>query len=149
MKNTHIKTLTKPIDKNTRLSVYKESLERFLNQQEVDGLCLLLPMVLWGLEHYLDDYLDEETRQNWCWTNTRTAFPELTQEVLDKISSKSFPVKNEVLLQGSNDFAELLNSESVNAIDAKEELEFFFNILKNSEAKSIGGKIPDSNLYYK
>ena len=85
MKNTHIKTLTKPIDKNTRLSVYKESLERFLNQQEVDGLCLLLPIVLWGLEHYLDDYLDEETRQNWCFINTPTAFPELTQEILDEI----------------------------------------------------------------
>lgn len=87
MKNTHIKTLTKPIDKNTRLSVYKETLERFLNQQEVDGLCLLLPMVLWGLEDYLEYYLDEETRQNWWWTNTPIAFPELTQEVLDKIHS--------------------------------------------------------------
>ena len=85
MKNTHIKTLTKPIDKNTRLSVYKETLERFLNQQEVDGLCLLLLMVLWGLEDYLDDYLDEETRQNWCWTNTPIAFPELTKEVIDEI----------------------------------------------------------------
>jgi hypothetical protein len=38
--------------------------------------------------------------------------------------------------------------ESVNAIDAKESW-VFFNILKNSEAKSIGGKIPDANLYYK
>lgn len=91
MKNTHIKTLTKPIDKNTRLSVYKETLERFNqkqgDQKQVDGLCLLLPMVLWGLEHYLDDYLDEETRQNWWWTNTPTAFPELTKKVLYKIMS--------------------------------------------------------------
>ena len=87
MKNTHIKTLTKPIDKNTRLSVYKETLERFLNQQEVDGLCLLLPMVLWGLEDYLKYYLDEETGMNWCFKDTPTAFPELTQEVRDKISS--------------------------------------------------------------
>ena len=86
MKNTHIKTLTKPIDKNTRLSVYKESLER-INQKQVTGLCVLLPMVLWGLEHYLDDYLDEETGTDWCWTDTPTAFPELTQEVRDKIRS--------------------------------------------------------------
>lgn len=86
MKNTHIKTLTKPIDKSTRLSVYKESLEIF-DQNQVIGLCLLLPMVLWGSEDYLEYYLDEEPRQNWCWKDTPTAFPELTQEVLDKISS--------------------------------------------------------------
>ena len=96
MKNTHIKTLTKPIDKNTRLSVYKETLERFLNQQEVDGLCLLLPMVLWGLEHYLDDYLDEETGRNWCYKDTPTAFPELTQEVLDKITS-AYPEERDAI----------------------------------------------------
>ena len=35
----------------------------------------------------LDDYLGEETRQNWCYKDTPTAFPELTQEVRDKISS--------------------------------------------------------------
>ena len=72
--------------KNTRLSVYKESLEIF-DQNQIIELCLLLPMGLWGLEHYLDDYLDEETGINWCYKDTPTAFPELTQEVLDKISS--------------------------------------------------------------
>ena len=35
------------------------------------------------------------------------------------------------------------------AIEAKDDLEFFFNILEKSEPKSIGGKIPDLNLYYK
>ena len=42
-----------------------------------------------------------------------------------------------------------ISFESINAIEAKDDLESFFNILKNSEPKSIGGKIPDSNLYYK
>lgn len=91
MKNTHIKTLTKPIDKNTRLSVYRETLERFNqkqgDQKQVDGLCLLLPMVLWGLNHALDDYLDEGTGNNWCWINTHIAFPELTKEVISEIRS--------------------------------------------------------------
>ena len=42
-----------------------------------------------------------------------------------------------------------ISFESINAIEAKDDLESFFNILKNSEPKSIGGKIPDLNLYYK
>ena len=44
-------------------------------------------MGLWGLEHHLDDYLDEETGRDWDYTHTPTAFPELTQEVRDEISS--------------------------------------------------------------
>ncbi len=39
--------------------------------------------------------------------------------------------------------------EDVSAINAKEDLEFFFNILKKSNPKLIGGKLPNENLYYK
>ena len=42
-----------------------------------------------------------------------------------------------------------ISFESKNAIEVKDDLESFFNILKNNEPKSIGGKIPDTNLYYK
>lgn len=38
--------------------------------------------------------------------------------------------------------------KSVNAVDAKEKLEFFFSILKAEDPKSIGGKLPDSKFYY-
>ncbi len=36
----------------------------------------------------------------------------------------------------------------VSAQDAKEDLEFFFEILKKNNPKSIGGKIPDDGFYY-
>ena len=50
---------------------------------------------------------------------------------------------------GLADSIEHVSFESIKAIEAKDDLEFFFNILEKSEPKSIGGKIPDSNLYYK
>lgn len=36
----------------------------------------------------------------------------------------------------------------VTAKDAKEDLEFFLNVLKSNNPKSIGGKIPDDGFYY-
>jgi NitT/TauT family transport system substrate-binding protein len=39
--------------------------------------------------------------------------------------------------------------ESVSASDSKDKLEFFFEVLKKSEPKLIGGKIPDNDFYYK
>lgn len=36
----------------------------------------------------------------------------------------------------------------VPAAEAKKDLEFFFKVLKKSDPKSIGGKLPDSNFYY-
>ena len=37
----------------------------------------------------------------------------------------------------------------VNAKDAKKDLDFFFDILKSNNPKSIGGKLPDADFYYK
>ena len=42
-----------------------------------------------------------------------------------------------------------LGFESVKANEAMEDLEFFFSILQNSDAKLIGGKLPKKELYYK
>jgi len=39
--------------------------------------------------------------------------------------------------------------ESISAIQSKDKLEFFFEVLKKSEPKLIGGKIPDDGFYYK
>lgn len=41
-----------------------------------------------------------------------------------------------------------INMKSVSALESKEKLTFFFNILKEGNAKSIGGKLPDDNFYY-
>ncbi len=39
--------------------------------------------------------------------------------------------------------------EAVSAMDAKEDLEKFFQILLENEPKLLGGKIPDEGLYFK
>lgn len=41
-----------------------------------------------------------------------------------------------------------VNLASVNATDARERLETFFNMLKKTEPKLIGGKLPESTFYY-
>ncbi len=46
----------------------------------------------------------------------------------------------------SIEYVQLLD---VNAQDSKEDLNFFFDVLKNNNPKSIGGKIPDDSFYYK
>ncbi|WP_324171781.1 ABC transporter substrate-binding protein [Sulfurimonas sp.] len=42
-----------------------------------------------------------------------------------------------------------INMKSISAPDAKEKIEFFFNILKEEDPKSIGGKLPQDSFYYK
>jgi len=37
----------------------------------------------------------------------------------------------------------------MNSKDSKDSLEKFYNILKENDPKSIGGKLPDENFYYK
>ena len=39
--------------------------------------------------------------------------------------------------------------ENVKAQDAQKDLEFFFEILKENDAKLIGGKLPNDGFYYK
>ncbi len=91
-----------------------------------------------GKEELINRFLQEYSKAlDWYKQNPAEA---------SRVVVKELPMLEE---QGLADSIEHVFFESVNAIDAKEELEFFFNILKNSEAKSIGGKIPDSNLYYK
>ena len=91
-----------------------------------------------GKEELINRFLQEYSKAlDWYKQNPKVAAA---------LVVKTLPMLEEL---GLADSIEHVFFESVNAIDAKEELEFFFNILKNSEAKSIGGKIPDSNLYYK
>ncbi len=50
---------------------------------------------------------------------------------------------------GVSDSISHINMKSVTALDAKEKMEFFFNILKEEDPKSIGGKLPQDSFYYK
>ena len=49
---------------------------------------------------------------------------------------------------GVTDSIEYVKLNDVNAKDAQKDLEFFYNVLKNNNPKSIGGKLPDENFYY-
>ncbi len=61
-------------------------------------------------------------------------------------------VANEIDLlseEGVSDSIAHINMKSVIAYDAKKKLEFFFNVLKDANPKSIGGRLPDIPFYYK
>ena len=63
-----------------------------------------------------------------------------------KLIVKTLPMLEE---EGLADSIAHVNLESVNATKAREELEFFFNVLKEDDPKSIGGKLPSDDFYYK
>ncbi|MBP6712687.1 MAG: ABC transporter substrate-binding protein [Aliarcobacter sp.] len=91
-----------------------------------------------GKEKLINRFLAEyEKSLNWYKQNPKEAAA---------LVVKTLPMLEEL---GLADSIEYVSFESIKAIEAKEDLEFFFNILEKSEAKSIGGKIPDLNLYYK
>jgi NitT/TauT family transport system substrate-binding protein len=91
-----------------------------------------------GKEKLINRFLAEyEKSLNWYKQNPKEAAA---------LVVKTLPMLEEL---GLADSIEHVSFESIKAIEAKEDLEFFFNILEKSEAKSIGGKIPDLNLYYK
>lgn len=62
-----------------------------------------------------------------------------------ELVEKHFPMLKSVAVSDSIPFIRL---KSIHANDAKKELEFFFNILKEDTPKLIGGKLPDSGFYY-
>ena len=91
-----------------------------------------------GKEKLINRFLEEYSKSlDWYKQNPLEA---------SKLIVKELPMLEE---NGLADSIEHISFESIKAIDAKDDLEFFFNILKNSEPKSIGGEIPNSNLYYK
>ncbi|PLY11821.1 ABC transporter substrate-binding protein [Sulfurimonas sp. CVO] len=49
---------------------------------------------------------------------------------------------------GVKDSISHVRLKSINAAQAKKDLEFFFNVLKEEDPKSIGGKLPDDTFYY-
>jgi len=72
-------TLEKELPKKIKLQVCKEALELYKNdentiQQLGIGLCLVLPCVLWELNHYLSCTPNDE---NWSHSKTEIAFPEI------------------------------------------------------------------------
>lgn len=62
-----------------------------------------------------------------------------------KLVVKTLDMLNE---EGVNDSIAHVRLKSVNAVDAKKDLEFFFNVLKEEDPKSIGEKLPQDSFYY-
>lgn len=80
MKNAQIKP-KEEVPIQLRLQVYKQALEKTNWKTNVDGLCHLLPMLLWGFT----DALEANEKLNHHFWETKYMFPELTPE-LPKIS---------------------------------------------------------------
>lgn len=91
MKNTQITNLGILVPIEIRLDVYKKALKILENSRKKsrlnsdDGLCLLLPCVLWNLEYWQDRAPDG---YHWYYCNTSKSFPELNYSVIEDITSK-------------------------------------------------------------
>ena len=62
-----------------------------------------------------------------------------------ELVAKYIPMLNADAVADSMEYVKLNN---VSAKDSKEDLEFFLDVLKNNNPKSIGGKVPDDGFYY-
>ncbi|MBS9782286.1 MAG: ABC transporter substrate-binding protein [Arcobacter sp.] len=91
-----------------------------------------------GKEKLINRFLEEYKKSlAWYKANPKEAA---------KLTVKTLKMLQE---EGLADSISKVALEDVSANDAKKDLEFFFNILKKSNPKLIGGKLPNENLYYK
>ncbi len=63
-----------------------------------------------------------------------------------KLVEKYIPMLNADAVSESLEYVQL---NDVTAKKSKKDLEFFFDVLQRNNPKSIGGKLPDDNFYYK
>lgn len=88
-------------------------------------------------EHVIKRFNEEYTKSlAWYKANPKEAGA-LVVKTLDMLNA-----------DGVSDSIEHVRLKNVNAKDAKKELEFFFNILKEEEPKSVGGELPQDSFYY-
>lgn len=83
MKNTHIKNLKEVIPSNIRLQTYKDALDYYgqiytESRDYTEGLCLVLPCIMWGLPHYLSNAPDGDY---WGPNKSQEVFPELGRDI--------------------------------------------------------------------
>lgn len=92
--------------------------------------------------HIKDEHLikrfDEEYAKSleWYKANPKEA-GELVAKTLDMLNAEAV-----------SDSISHVRLKNVNAADAKDKLEFFFDILSQEDPKSIGGKLPKDSFYY-
>lgn len=89
-----------------------------------------------GNENLIKRFNEEyEKSLKWYRANPKEA-AELTVKTLDMLEAK-----------GLEDSIPHVRLEYVGAKDAKDDLEFFFDVLKENNPKVIGGKLPDDGFY--
>ncbi|WP_294964008.1 ABC transporter substrate-binding protein [Sulfurimonas sp.] len=124
-----------------------------------------------------DLYRSVDLQDEWARVfNTDNSIPQAGMAVLGRMSNKkviarfmeeydkslawymSHPQEAGVLVankidllseEGVADSIAHINMKSITAVDAKEKMEFFFNVLKEEDPKSIGGQLPQDSFYYK
>jgi len=62
-----------------------------------------------------------------------------------KLVVETIPMLDEEGVENSIEYVQL---DTINAQDAKKDLEFFYEILEKNNPKTIGGKLPDDGFYY-
>lgn len=70
------------VPREKRIEVYKKAIKFLYGEEEnlkanldiYDGICLILPVILWDLKNYRDDCPDGT---KWKWTDTKKMFPEI------------------------------------------------------------------------
>jgi hypothetical protein len=81
-------TLDEELPINVRIAVYKKAIkdietEEYIKYSPVSSLCIILPCILWNLESFNSN---QPNGDMWITNETPTAFPELTEEVINKIT---------------------------------------------------------------
>lgn len=91
MKNKQIKP-KEEVPNELRLEVYKQALAEINWKTNVDGLCHILPMLLWGFTYPLQAH---ETLSHSYW-NTDKMFPELKVEIpkINRVENKNLVRRN-------------------------------------------------------
>ncbi|MCW8894281.1 MAG: PhnD/SsuA/transferrin family substrate-binding protein [Sulfurimonas sp.] len=88
-------------------------------------------------EHLIKRFQEEYAKSlEWYKTNPIEA---------GKLVAKTIDMLTEEAISDSISHVRLKN---VTAVEAKKDLEFFFNVLKEENPKSIGEKLPDDDFYY-
>lgn len=88
-------------------------------------------------EHVIKRFKEEYAKSlEWYKTHPKEA-GELVVKTLDMLNE-----------DGVSDSISHARLKNVSAAEAKKDLEFFFNILKEEEPKSIGDRLPENSFYY-
>ncbi len=88
-------------------------------------------------EHFVKRFKEEYQKSlAWYKANPKEA---------GALTAKYIPMLDE---QGVSDSIKYVQLNPVDAKDAKKDMEFFFEILKKNNPKTIGGKLPDDGFYF-